>query len=156
MSAQEPDDPPPGAKQRPVLRPQAHGGALYAGGVPGNRGGRPSNEFREFLAELLGSSKLRESLRQIAEMNLPEIASRRAHEAVRAAHLLLDFASWAADRVEGRATLPVVVDSEGSRRQALRAMTDVQLVALLATLNAEQAEAEQEPELLGGGENGPV
>ncbi len=33
----------------PVLQPQAHGGALYRGGVPGHRGGsgRPPSAIRE-------------------------------------------------------------------------------------------------------------
>ena len=42
-----------GANSRPKLVPQPNGGALYAGGVPGNRGGsgRPSNLARFKAAE---------------------------------------------------------------------------------------------------------
>ena len=36
----------------PVLINQKHGGALLTGGVPGNRGGRPTNPWRAECAEL--------------------------------------------------------------------------------------------------------
>lgn len=47
--------------------PQPHGGALNAGGTPGNKGGtgRPPNEFKDFLAKLLDDPKVRDSVEQI-------------------------------------------------------------------------------------------
>ena len=43
------------------LIPQEHGGALLAGGVPGNKGGtgRPSLEFKEWCASLLDDPEVR-------------------------------------------------------------------------------------------------
>ncbi len=36
----------------PTLVPQAHGGALNSGGTPGNKGGRPPDEWKAMLAHL--------------------------------------------------------------------------------------------------------
>lgn len=46
------------APNLPALVPQPHGGALYAGGVPGHRGagGRPRSEVRERALEIVQGS----------------------------------------------------------------------------------------------------
>lgn len=42
----------PAVTPEPPLEEQPHGGALYRGGVPGNKGGRPPNEFKQKMREL--------------------------------------------------------------------------------------------------------
>jgi hypothetical protein len=53
------------AQQLPGKIIQAHGGALYRGGVPGNNGGRPPSAIREKARESL--VKLMPKLDQIAK-----------------------------------------------------------------------------------------
>lgn len=49
-----------------ALIPQPHGGALYAGGVPGNRGGgRHPDEFRSRMAECASRDETIEALEEI-------------------------------------------------------------------------------------------
>lgn len=51
---QKPKEPNGSAGEKPAKVPQKHGGALYAGGVPGNRGPRISSEVRSlFMGDLL-------------------------------------------------------------------------------------------------------
>jgi hypothetical protein len=50
-----------------VKIPQPHGGALNAGGTPGNKGGRPTNEYRAHLRAILDSPKIEEALIKILE-----------------------------------------------------------------------------------------
>ena len=50
----------------PELVPQEHGGALLAGGIPGNKGGRPPGKFKDFLAELRASPEFQAALKQAA------------------------------------------------------------------------------------------
>ena len=53
--------------KRPKLVKQRHGGALYRGGVRGNKGGpgRPPNEYKRLLLELLNSAEAIEALRAV-------------------------------------------------------------------------------------------
>ncbi len=138
-------------KQRPKQRkPRTGKGKLYVGGVPGNAGGgRPPNEFREWLREhILLNPKFRENLQRIAEIDLAQWGSRRADLALRAASLLLQLGSFAADRVEGRPMQPITVDSDAARREVLRAMTNEELIAHLHTVESAAAhvpEPDQSP-----------
>lgn len=52
---------------KPALVPQKNGGALYAGGVPGNKGGtgRPPNELRRLARE--GVAKALPNIQRLAE-----------------------------------------------------------------------------------------
>ncbi len=51
----------------PALVPQAHGGALLSGGMPGNAGGgRPPAPFRDALALLRANPKLHKALERAA------------------------------------------------------------------------------------------
>ena len=52
------------ADRSPVLVPQPHGGSLLSGGVPGNKGGRPPDEFKRRMAELASSDEALEYLRE--------------------------------------------------------------------------------------------
>lgn len=60
-------EPPP----RPIQARQAHGGALNAGGTPGNRGGsgRPRNEFRDALRSMASDSAFLGQLAAILQDN---------------------------------------------------------------------------------------
>lgn len=53
-------------KTTPAKRVPKHGhGALYSGGVPGNKGGtgRPPNWFREFCRDVLADPKVQENVK---------------------------------------------------------------------------------------------
>lgn len=51
----------------PELKPQPRGGALLAGGIPGNKGGgRPPNAFKDFLADLRKDPEALAALRAAA------------------------------------------------------------------------------------------
>lgn len=53
--------------EKPGKIPQKHGGALNAGGTPGNRGGgRPPKPFKDFLAELRKDPTAQETLKAVA------------------------------------------------------------------------------------------
>ena len=55
------------AAETPGLKPQPHGGALLAGGIPGNKGGgRPPNAFKDFLADLRRDPQALAALRAAA------------------------------------------------------------------------------------------
>lgn len=133
----------PGKKGKPRGRDPVTG-QLF-GGNPGNAGGGrpvgPTNEFKEFLAtEILGSERLRKNLQGIAEMDLASVAGKDPGLAIRAAGLLLQLASWAADRVEGKATQPLRFDpSETAKVAALRELTNEELIAHLKTIDSELA-----------------
>jgi len=55
------------AAKRPALVTQKHGGALLTGGIPGNKGGpgRPPNEYKKLMAELLNSPEAIDALRTV-------------------------------------------------------------------------------------------
>lgn len=68
----------PVAKRKPSKRaaktaiariPQKHGGALLAGGVPGNKGGtgRPPNWLRDWCDELLANEKAKQQVEEILQ-----------------------------------------------------------------------------------------
>ena len=129
-------------KQRPKQRPANNGGRIFVGGVLGNRGGgRPPNEFREWLrTHVLDNPKLRANLQRIAEVDLAGASGLRADLALRAAGLLIQLASWAADRVEGKATQPVRIDpTDAERLEALRGLSNEELIAHLKTVDSETA-----------------
>ena len=48
----------------PTKIPQPHGGALNSGGTPGNKGGRPLNEFKARMRELADSEAVEAYLRR--------------------------------------------------------------------------------------------
>lgn len=52
------------AKPRKVPQPNGRG-ALYAGGVPGNKGGRPPNEHREWCQRLVSSRESEEAVQAV-------------------------------------------------------------------------------------------
>jgi hypothetical protein len=47
--------------------PQPHGGALNRGGTPGNKGGRPPDEFKAIMRELASSAERMEHARKILD-----------------------------------------------------------------------------------------
>lgn len=55
------------AGRTPAKVEQSHGGALYAGGVPGNKGGRPPDAFKAKMAELLERKQTIEYLQRCLE-----------------------------------------------------------------------------------------
>lgn len=57
-------------KQPKLVTPPHGNGKIYAGGVPGNKGGRPPNEFVTTMRELASSPAVLKSLAQI--LNDPE------------------------------------------------------------------------------------
>ena len=117
------------------------------GGNPGNRGGpgRPTSEFKQFLADhVLGSPQMRKNLMDIVEVDLAALSAKDPVLAVRAAGLVVQVASWAADRVEGKATQSLRFDpNETGRVAALRELTNEELIAALKTLDSDEA-TEQE------------
>lgn len=56
-----------GKTSAPPKVPQAHGGALNAGGTPGNKGGgRPPQAFKDFLATLRNDPDAQDALKKAA------------------------------------------------------------------------------------------
>lgn len=57
------------AAKSPELKAQPHGGALLAGGLPGNKGGtgRPPNVFKTFLARLRQDPDFQDALEKAAK-----------------------------------------------------------------------------------------
>jgi hypothetical protein len=92
VEAPQPVAPPPkttGETTGIAKIPQPHGGALNAGGTPGNKGGRPRNEFIEWCEELLNDPATREAAAAILKD--------KDHRAFKA------MFSEVADRVHGKA-----------------------------------------------------
>lgn len=92
--------------QKPEKRVPAHGGgALYTGGVPGNRGGQPgrsgrkSEEWREEMAELARDPRARATLRRILRGKL-------GHEA------FLKAFRYVTEQAHGKAVQPVQLGSD--------------------------------------------
>jgi hypothetical protein len=75
--------------------PQPHGGALNAGGTPGNRGGgRPPDEFKRRMAEMASSDAALSYLEEcLTGTHGPEVALRAQQ--------------YAADRGYGKPSQPV-------------------------------------------------
>lgn len=86
--------------------PQAHGGALNAGGTPGNAGGgRPPNWLRDFCDDLLAS--------EACKKQVEEILADKEHPA---------FATmWkaAGDRAKGKPAQSIDVTSNGKTLEQL-------------------------------------
>ena len=101
----EPVSKPAGTRASPsaVIVPQAHGGALLRGGVPGNaggrNGGRPSDEFKRRMRELASSDDAMKYLDQcVRGVHGPKVA--------------ISAQQYAADRGYGR--VPQLTNVEGA------------------------------------------
>lgn len=70
-----------GDSAKPELVEQEHGGALYAHGVPGNKGGgRPPDEFKAKMRELASSDEALEYLKQCIDGEHGPKAAISAHK----------------------------------------------------------------------------
>jgi hypothetical protein len=97
----------------PALVPQAHGGALLVGGLPGNAGGtgRPPEEFRNFLSRMRKDPKVQASLEKA--LNDPETRGFAS-----ALKVLTEYdTEKPAERkhVEGKVEVVVRIQAEGRR-----------------------------------------
>lgn len=86
--------------QTPEKVPQPHGGALFRGGVPGNKGGgRKSDEFRDRMAEMGRDPRALVYLRQC-------LRGKHGPEAFVKAY------KYTQDQAHGKATQPVQLRSD--------------------------------------------
>ena len=95
------------ARPRKIVQPKGRG-ALYAGGVPGNKGGgRPPDEFKAKMAELASSDEALDYLARCL----------RGDEGPKAA---ISAQKYAADRGYGKPEQPITVAGDDKRPLTIR------------------------------------
>lgn len=108
------DETRPDEPEKPELIPQPHGGALYAGGVPGNRGGgRPPSRIRGIARKAFG-----ERVRLLAE--IADDGEESARDRIRAIDVLGRYGLGQAKGLEQEEFEAVVVGMGEALQRRLR------------------------------------
>lgn len=119
----------PAEGEKPPLIPQKHGGALYAGGVPGNRGGgRPPSAVRR-LARLEFEKRI-PTLAKLADDD-----EERTRDRIRAIDVLGKYGLGQARGLDEEEFEAVVLELAGAvQRRLLAALPPAQADEMLAQL----------------------
>jgi hypothetical protein len=110
-------------------------------GPPKGEGGRPTNEFLLRMEGLANLPIPEEILKPLDERVARRLA---AKPALLMSFMRLRLEAWrdVCDRRHGRPVTPIAVDTEATRRQVLKSMTNEELIAALHTLDSAAAHAE--------------
>jgi hypothetical protein len=139
------------SKKRPRGLPFAKGGDPRR--QPGHgpekgapNAGRPTNEFILRMMGLAATPVPEQILREIDEHVSTRLAA--YHPTVWAMFMRLRLEAWreVCDRGYGRPVQPVAVDTEATRRQVLKTLSNEELIAALHTLDSATAHAEAQAE----------